>query len=309
MQFELTEALVDEILFSMEDQNGEFLLDTLEGILVNVEDEEFNEIEADETERYLSLPEWGPTDGFRLMERFITALHNPLMREELSAALDRGKGVFRAFKDAVARHPEIEQFWFRFKDHEMKREIIRWYNALRESWGMEQIGGEPEDIAGLVLEDFRFRAGSEGDREAALNLHRRAVEACRKGEIPGGAIAADAQRGRELAAEMYAAMNQWVFPGDQCLVAETAGGDFAGYISALRPEPGRLHINALEVSPEYQGLGLGESLLTRLLETTGGVCCSIDLPSGMEHFARVLLRESFEPCVQRYCRALAFSER
>jgi ribosomal protein S18 acetylase RimI-like enzyme len=301
MQFELTEALVDEILFSMEDQDGEFLVDTLEGILVNVEDEEFDETEADETERYLSLPEWGPTDGYRLMERFTTALRNPLMREELSAALDRGRGVFRAFKDTVARHPEIERFWFKFKDNEMKREIIRWYNALRESWGMEQIGGEPEDIDGLMLEDFRFRAGTEADREAALNLHRRAAAACRKGEIPGGAITS---AGRELAAEMFTVMNDWVFPGDRCLVAETAGGDFAGYISAVRPEPRRLHIGALEVNPEYQGLGLGESLLTRLLETADGGYCSIDLPSGMEHFARVLLRESFELCVQRYCRSV-----
>jgi hypothetical protein len=32
MQFELTGALIDDILFSMEDQNGIFYLDTREGI-------------------------------------------------------------------------------------------------------------------------------------------------------------------------------------------------------------------------------------------------------------------------------------
>jgi ribosomal protein S18 acetylase RimI-like enzyme len=288
MHFELTEALIDYILFAMEDQNGEFLLDTREGIPVNIDDEEFD---ADaEDGRYLSLPEWSPSEGYRLMERFTAGLRNPLIREELSAALDRGRGVFRTFKDTIARSPEIEKRWFRFKEQAMRREIIRWYNALRESWGMELIGGEPEDTASLVLEDFRFRAGSASDRDAAGELHRVCVEAA---------------GGEAFIAAMPAAMDQRVFPGDLCLVAETAGGEFAAYIAAVFSAPSRLHIGALEVYPAYRGLGLGESLLTRFLEAADKrhiPHISIDLPGGQEHFSRALLRESFKPCVQRYCR-------
>ena len=33
MQFELTDVLIDEILFFMEDQSGEFYIDTVEGIV------------------------------------------------------------------------------------------------------------------------------------------------------------------------------------------------------------------------------------------------------------------------------------
>lgn len=38
----------------------------------------------------------------------------------------------------------------------MKREVIRWYNALREEWGLELIGEEPEETDDLVQDDFRF---------------------------------------------------------------------------------------------------------------------------------------------------------
>jgi GNAT superfamily N-acetyltransferase len=336
MRFELTEALIGDMLFSMEDQDGEFLLDTRQGILVNAADDDFNrEDEAEEfdpgvlppeddkTERYIPLPEWGPSEGFRLMERFTAALRSPLIRQELSAALDRGKGVFRAFKDALTRHPEAERLWFRFKEREMKRELIRWYNGLREEWGMELIGGEPEDTADMVLEDFRFREGALADREAAAQLHRACGEAYRAEGFPeaeredpypasglnapaaGINTLAAGSAMRSMIAEMLTVMNQWVFPGDLCLVAETAGGEFAAYIAAAYTGPSRLHIHALEVSPEYQGLGLGESLLNRLIEKADRQdiqSISIDLPAGTDAFSRVLLRESFAPSVQRYCR-------
>jgi GNAT superfamily N-acetyltransferase len=290
MQFELTEALADEIVFSMENQNGKFLLDAGQGVLVNLEDAETS---ADE--RFFPLPQWGPHEGFRLMERFTAGLRSPLIREELSAALERGKGVFRSFKDAVSQHPETEKLWFRFKERAMKREIIRWYNVLRETWGLALIGEEPEDTAALVLEDFRFRAGTTADREAAAELHRLCAETY--SDTTGAA--------RRVTAGLTESMSPWVFPGDCCLVAETAGGEFAACISAVYAASSRLHIHILEVNPEYRGLGLGESLLNRLLETAdreGVSFTSIDLPAGMEHFARALIRESFEPRVQRYCR-------
>jgi ribosomal protein S18 acetylase RimI-like enzyme len=284
MQFELTEALIDEILFFMEDQNSDFLLDTQEGVVLNTDDEEFEE---DDDDRYISLPDWGPSDGFRLMEHFTTGLRNALVREELSAALDRGRGVFRAFKDTLSQYPEAEKLWFSYKDREMKREVISWYNSLRESWGLELIGEEPEDIVGLVLEDFRFRQGTAQDNDKAQELHH-----------------------AESPADRSVNMDEWVFPGDLCFVAETAGGEFAGYISAVRSgtthgSDSVLRICALEVPVEYRGLGLGKTLIARLLEQADSEKIPhiiIDLPAGQEYFARALLRENFKPGVQRYYR-------
>ncbi|MCL2269795.1 MAG: UPF0158 family protein [Treponema sp.] len=285
MQFELSKALIDEILFFMEDQNGSFLLDTQEGSVISPDDDDFDE---DDDIRYIPLPDWEPSDGFRLMERFTAGLHNALAREELSTALDRGRGVFRAFKDTLARYPEIEKRWYDYKDREMKHKVIAWYNAMRESWGLELIGEEPEDITGLALEDFRFRKGTAQDNDHAQELHH----ACLNGH--------DAANDT----------GQWVFPGDICFVAETAGGEFAGYISAIlkddnSPNGAVLRICAAEVQDEYRGLGLGKALVTRLLEQADSEkipCVIIDLPAGEEHFSRALLRENFTPCVQRYCR-------
>jgi len=293
MQFELNQALIDEILFFMEDQDGEFLLDAQEGMVISRDDEGFDNEAFENGDRYIGLPDWEPSDGFRLMERFTAGLHNALAREELSAALDRGRGVFRAFKDTLSRYPEIEKRWFDYKDREMRREVISWYNVLRESWGLELIGDEPEDTAELAQEDFRFRQGTAQDNAPAEELHRTCLS-----------------EDNSKHGNIFASLGEWVFPGDVCFVAETAGGEFAGYVSATfnsgNTRNGQvLRICALEVQAEYRGLGLGKALIARILEQADKEkipCVIIDLPAGHEHFSRALLRENFKPCVQRFCR-------
>jgi GNAT superfamily N-acetyltransferase len=283
MQFELSSAIIDEILFFMEDQDGEFLVDTREGIVISADDEEFDD-DAEE-DRYISLPEWDSSEGFRMMGHFTAALHNALVREELSAALDRGRGVFRAFKNTLSRYPETEKLWYAYKEREMKRVIIAWYNALRESWGLELIGEEPEDIAGLALEDFYFREGRAEDMPQAEKLHKSCI-------------------GENCCADLLS--REWIFPGDISFIAQTAGGDFAAYVSAERMSDTLLRSCALETEQEYRGLGIGKTLIARLLEKADGLnipTVIIDLPSGQDFFSRALLRESFKPCVTRYCRS------
>jgi len=125
MQFELSEALVDDILFAMEDQVGDFYLDTVEGIIVGGVDWEFegdlNDDDGEGGERFISLPEWDSSDGFKLMERFAAGFRNPVVREELHLALDRGRGGFRAFKISglskmcLASIPKLRSFGFCIK--------------------------------------------------------------------------------------------------------------------------------------------------------------------------------------------------
>ena len=291
MRFELSGELIDELLFYMEDQNGEFFLDTSRGIVVNDGETIAEQDEDDSNDRYITLPDWGPSEGFRLMERFIAGLHNPAARKELAAALDRGKGVFRAFKDTIAQYPEVEKLWFNFKDRHMKREITRWYNSLRELWGLELIGEEPEDIESLALEDFHFRPGVAADREAAEKLRRLCA---------GNGAETEAGDSAEKAGT-----SPWIFPGDICVVTESSGGEFAAYISAAHTAPANIHIYALEVTPEHRGLGLGKTLLSRLLEiadNSGITGITIDIPAENETFSRVLNREFFKPKTIRYCR-------
>jgi GNAT superfamily N-acetyltransferase len=303
MQFDLSEALIKDLLFSMEDQMGNFLLDTRDGVIIGEEDDGFDQA-GDDGDRYISLPGWDSSDGFRLMEHFAAGLRNPSIRDELAAALNRGKGVFRAFKDIISRYPETEKLWFGFKERGMRREILRWYNALREQWGLDRIGLEPEETGDLVLEDFRFRLSQEGDRDAAAALHRDCVEEMRSYAMEQdlGAVYQESHCGAQWA---------WSFPGDLSLVVETGNGDFAGYIAASR-QTGILRICALEVRSEYRGLGIGEDLLARFIEEarrqfagkTGAKAAFqilIDLPAGSGGFSQVLYRDSFKPYAVRYC--------
>ncbi|MDR3275856.1 MAG: GNAT family N-acetyltransferase [Treponema sp.] len=284
MQFELTDVLIDEILFAMEDQNGTFLLDTREALVISEDTGEGFPGEAAgnaEPGRFMVLPEWDSSEGFRLMERFTAGVKNALVREKLTAALDRGKGVFRAFKDALTGHPEMEQLWFSFKEREMRRIVLDWYNGLREEWGLERIGPEPEETGDLVLEDFKFREVQSRDEAAVRRLHGLCLGL---GEEPQAVDAA-------APGKLFLA-----------LVTETGAGELIAHIRAGR-EGGTVRISALEVKPEYRGLGIGKSLLDSLLKRIDWEeisAVSIDLPEESQGFSRVLLRESFSPRATRY---------
>jgi len=319
MKFELTETLIDDILFAMEDQDGEYYLDTVEGMVaggmdglhsyleeVDEEDIDLDDEDGEGGDRFISLPEWDSASGFRLMERFISGFRNPMIREELTSALSRGKGVFRAFKNALSHHPEAEKLWFTFKEREMKREIVRWYNGLREEWGLEKIGEEPEETGDLVLEDFRFRPFREEDLPRAEELHRLCLEEHKKNLVEKGA-----KNSAEILIRESHILHNWVSnlfsakagaPLVHAMTSESGGGEFAGYISGIA-EGSTFYIQTLEVKAEYRGLGLGEALLTELIENLDHneiTQILLDLPSWAEGFSRVLLREGFNPYAVRY---------
>lgn len=302
MQFELNKALTDEILFSMEDQAGEFLFDTLKGVVAGGRggsDVDEDTDDAKDNTRYIPLPKWSSASGFRLMERFASGFRNPLIREELSAALGVKKGVFRAFKNVLGQYPETEKLWFSFKAKEMKREIFSWYNALREEWGLEKIGVEPEETGDLVLEDFRFRALTEDDFSGAAELHRQCIEEYEKKLAETGTAFSVKVLMKDIFPE--AADGPFLHHA-KTMAAESGGGEFAGYISGIVMDS-VLYVQNLEVREEFRGLGIGEALLTHLLESIDRVEIRnvlFDLPSWAEGFSRVLLRESFKPYMVRY---------
>jgi GNAT superfamily N-acetyltransferase len=288
MHFELDEILTDEILFYMENQEGEFLLDTHEGKVIDINNNDYEEEpDFNDDERFISLPEWASQDGYRLMEHFTAGLKNPIVRHELSLALNKNKGVFRFFKNTIEQYPEVEKLWFKFKEQEMKNEVIAWYNSLRETWGLQPIGIEPEDTSSLVLEDFTLCEGKETDYEKAAILHRLCIEELKDDDTCA-----------------FESIDQCDFSGDFFFTAETSNGDFSGFICGVKNSNSLLQIRQLEVKPEYRGLGLGKALLAKLLEKADGqkFTVRIDLPAGMEHFARALHLEEFKPCVQRFVR-------
>lgn len=256
MEFELTQELTDEIIFAMEDQTGHFLFDSAEGRCVASRDS--GAVEDDD--RYFAIPLWDSVSGFRMRERFVAQLRNPIMREELRAALSSGHGVFRKFKDILKGSPEIERQWFLFKEREMRLLVLEWYNGLRDFWGLERIGAEPEETEDIVSQDFSFleRAGEDGEALEEIEALLSSVE----GEIA-----------RENPLELSEAIGEIAvrIRGEDdgtawTLAAETADGEIAG-VSRSAPVPAgsflAAQITAVAVYPEFRGLGLGKELLAR----------------------------------------------
>ena len=159
----------------------------------------------------------------------------------------------------------------------MRQEIFDWYNALRESWGLERIGEEPEDTGDLVLEDFRFRPALVSDQGEANTLHA----LCSASEI----------------SEEEALIGE----GRTALVAETARGEIAAVaLSARSGDEERVVF--LDVRPEYRDWGRGR-IVNRLIATVlsgGARSLSVDLPIAAEAFSHVLYREGFSPYEIRF---------
>jgi GNAT superfamily N-acetyltransferase len=151
--FALTNEAVGNIIFWMEDQNGSFVINVQTGDVLNAGDAKGDQVPEGD---YVDLPEWGPANGFGLMENFTASLKNPPAQKRLAAALNRGRGVFRAFKDAVAESPEVERMWFAYKEGVLEKTVRTWYAGLCEERGIQKIGEEPEETDELIKEDFQF---------------------------------------------------------------------------------------------------------------------------------------------------------
>ena len=255
MQFELTEEIINQIIFSMEDQNSRYMFDSENALPVPAQKAQRD------SERYYVLPVWDSVNGFKIMECFVSALQNPPVREKLRTALFAGKGAFRAFKNVLKEHPEVENRWFDFKERALKREIIAWYNVLRDSWGLEKVGEEPEETDDLVCVDFDFRMYDAASDEPHIKKAAAALESEIRSLYPHEAAQAFWHLYRCSVPPVY---------GCLCtLTAYTSEGDFAGFVSA-QPFPEGAQKTALVtdlyVFSAWRGLGLGKALFLRCVE-------------------------------------------
>ncbi len=270
MTFELGESLLEQILYSMENQDSEMLVDAKD-VCVLPSDTDTGDFKSDDCqedvagERYYTLPLWTSTDGFELLRDFTNNLHSPLAREDLRRAINSGRGVFRRFKDVIRSYPEVERKFYVFKENRMKARVVEWYNKLRESWGMEKLefseSDALEETEELILNDFMFR---EYDSNKDGN---------------------DIERGSDFVAEEYA--RQFSFElGDAIatmwrrLSSVQGIGEKFGYVCRSQTDeftgcllfsfcpPSAKTAVALTdffVLQDYRGLGIGEELLSKSL--------------------------------------------
>ena len=281
----LTRELADQVIFGMENQDREYLLDCETETVVVA-----GQIEGPiDPERFLELPQWRSVDGYNLMERFVASLRNPLFRERLRQILASGRGVFRQFKDTLHERPEIERLWFSFKEREMRAIVADWFNDLREREGLERLEmvGVDAETENLIESDFSFRAASQ-------------PELAKVREFDGEALAEEYDGISAEIVELLCQHERRGLPdvedeGSRVLVSETQGGEFAAFLWSIVRSSGSVrvdHIIQLYVVPEYRGLGLARQLLTEYLGRAHGEGAQeviVDLPGNTAEFERKLL--------------------
>jgi hypothetical protein len=59
------------------------------------------------------------------LTNIIGTVEDAHLRERLWNAI-RGRGAFRRFKDLLARHPQVEEAWFDFKDARLQKRVANW---------------------------------------------------------------------------------------------------------------------------------------------------------------------------------------
>ncbi len=256
MVFALNEKLEEEILRALENQEQKFLLDAQNLVLLPAE-----KISADEYSFYC-LPEWNSSDGFNLMEEFVSVLHSPVAKDELQQILHSGRGVFRNFKDALKKYPEVEKLWHRFKNRKMRLFINGWYNQLREIWGLEKLDHEPEETGDLIQDDFNFESySSSNQEEVLLNLKYAA-----SGGIENSASEELKRALFDLWMQQFEKENSNLQTG---IVCHSNSDEFAGCITG-KPVSGKKNpdgtdkivvLTSFYVLEKFRGLGIGSELL------------------------------------------------
>lgn len=287
MVFQLTDALKEEILKAMENQEDEFLLDAENSSLVFADN-----FSADE-QKYYALPRWDSSEGFSLREDFVNSLHNPLAKDKLQSALHSGRGVFRNFKNEIKNFPVVEQQWHLFKNAKMKKLISDWYNDLREIWGLEKLEQEPEDSEYLLLDDFAFFPYTKSDFNFVCSLSERAGDF--EGDWP--------EQIKDAANELW--HRQFLFGdslGQTGFICRTLSNEFAGCITASPVSNSKrteniMLLTSFFVPEKFRGLGIGTELLNKCLSELKALkkewilLTNTIIPESMEP---LLLRSGFE---------------
>jgi hypothetical protein len=259
--FELSKAIVDDIIFAMEDQEGAWQIEVETGRLIAREvacgDGDQVPMPRPET---VAVPDWSPREGFKLMETFAAQVRQSTARHALHDALAHGRGVFKAFKEVLVAHPEVEKAFRERKASVMGRVIRAWYDDLRVAKGLERLGEEPEDHAGLIEGDLGVSTGlASVARPFMLSLLDGLAEEL-AADLPSVVVAREVRvLKKEFEGEDWVGV--WVEDGE--------GGAVAGAAGILEQEGaqpiGRVFFVALR--PEFRGMA--DALVERVAEELG----------------------------------------
>jgi hypothetical protein len=81
-------------------------------------------------ERYLRIDPASSREQYRWMERFVSSVTEPALRERLLVSID-GKGAFRRFKDVLLAFPGERERWFAYRSEVLHFHIQTWIDHMK----------------------------------------------------------------------------------------------------------------------------------------------------------------------------------
>lgn len=298
--FALDDAISDEILFSMENQDLDFMVEAETGEIVSLNDDDLDSGfgSLDGGADLIEPPTWTSADGYSLMEAFAAGVGDPEARTALAAALSRGRGVFKAFKKALEPFTELERRWFDYKRAAMAKRVAEWYDEARVARGLERMGPEPDEDDDILADEFSFRVSGREAWPECLPLFRQGLDEALS-TFP-----------EPLVEYEYTAIEREISEGGKdglvLAIAEAVGGAIAGIAAARKvfvADSSFGKLAYLYVAPEHRRLGLGR----RLAETTrerlvkeGIPRFIVDLPFVPAGFGSSMAAYGYEPFGPRY---------
>ncbi len=256
---ELRDEFIYQLIFSMEDQGSVYCIDLQDGSIVPAG----TPSRENDPDRFVDLPSWEPSDGFRIMEKFVATLRNPVFSQRLRESLSLGRGVFRQFKNVLKDEPAVERLWFYFKEREMKQVIYQWYDTVSDSLRLMQLSEEPEeDTSELILSDFIITYDPRRFKDELMSIGADQVY----GEFSFLEHPLPDMFTREYRDIWRQMDDSWLM-----VFLESPSGDLAGCIGAQITEEQIFEVKLLYVVPRYRGLGvfslLTDTLCRRAYET------------------------------------------
>lgn len=312
----LSQELLDQLVFGMENQDTDMLLDTQAGMVVSQTEMDETEIEeaCSNGERFIPLPDWSPANGFNLMEAFVGKVHNPICRKQLRTALDSGRGVFRKFKEVLSEYPPIREDWHRYKEQRLRAEAAAWYErecGAVELSDLDELYEETE-TADLTMSDIVITEANLDSAHVYGLLRNSLMEnlAQDKGlaELLLARYDTSAARGKSPSGSEFSPNEKTLLCSvlQLCYQAKGPEGQEAGLVSGYICHSGSSLIavcQLLLVEEAWRGLGLGNALLERFIaEATkrGAVQILLELAGYAQDLDGVLSKRGFEPISTLY---------
>jgi hypothetical protein len=145
-----------EIAFERNSPDQESFLDLENGDLLSIVEGEPDAAArrakvANNPNRYLRVDPASSREQYRWMERFVTSVSDPALRERLLVAID-GKGAFRRFKDVLLAFPAERERWFAYRSDLLHFHIQTWLEHMQVEvanpppWGKVTPPAEPAEI-------------------------------------------------------------------------------------------------------------------------------------------------------------------